>query len=100
MLLETGEQQGRTRYPPEFRRRVLDLIESAHKTADVARDLGVSQQIIYTWRRQDRIDRGLEPGATTADNEMLTAANMRIREIEPELEIAAARSGCSRRPPI
>jgi transposase len=24
--------------------------------------IGISDQSIYTWRRQDRLDRGLEPG--------------------------------------
>ena len=47
-------------YPPEFRRRVLDLIEAGRKIAEVADDLGISDQTIYSWRRQDRIDRGLE----------------------------------------
>jgi transposase len=79
---------GRRGYPPEFRRRVLDLIESGRRIAEVARDLDVSQQTIYTWRRQDRIDRGLEPGTTAADNDALTAANKRVRELETELEIA------------
>ena len=49
---------GRRGYPPEFRRKVLDLVEAGRKVADVARDLGISEQTIYTWRRQDRIDRG------------------------------------------
>lgn len=79
---------GRRGYPPEFRRRVLDLIEAGRKIADVARDLDVSQQTIYNWRRQDLIDRGLEPGTTTTDNQALAAANKRIRELETELEIA------------
>ena len=30
--------------------------------AEVAKALGISDQTIYTWRRQDRIDKGLEPG--------------------------------------
>ncbi len=54
-------------YPPEFRRRVLDLIASGRKVADVARDLGVSGQTIYNWRRQDRIDRGEAPGLRSAE---------------------------------
>ena len=49
-------------YPPEFRRRVLDLVASGRKIADVARDLGVSGQTVYNWRRQDLIDRGEAPG--------------------------------------
>jgi transposase-like protein len=53
---------GRRGYPPEFKRKVLDLIEAGRSVIDVARDLGISGQAIYTWRRQDRIDRGLVPG--------------------------------------
>jgi transposase-like protein len=43
---------GRRGYPPEFRRRAVALVESGRKVADVARDLGVTEQSIYTWRRQ------------------------------------------------
>jgi hypothetical protein len=42
-------------YPPEFRRRVLDLVAAGRPVADVARDLQISAQTIYNWRRQDRI---------------------------------------------
>jgi len=49
-------------HPAEFRRRVLDLIGSDRKIADVAADLGISEQTIYSWRRQDRIDQGLDAG--------------------------------------
>jgi transposase-like protein len=78
---------GRRGYPAEFRRRVLDLVDSGRKVADVARDLGISGQTMYNWRRQDRIDRGLEPGATSAELAELTTAKKRIRELETELEI-------------
>jgi len=49
--------------PPEFRRRVVELVEGGRKVADVAAELGISEQTIYTWRRQARIDAGLEAGA-------------------------------------
>jgi transposase-like protein len=58
---------GRRGYPPEFRRKVLDLVEAGRSVADVARDLEISDQSIYTWRRQDRIDRGLQPGLTSVE---------------------------------
>jgi transposase-like protein len=61
-------------YPAEFRRKVLDLIEAGRSIADVAHDLEISEQTIYTWRRQDRIDRGLVPGLTSAEKAELTAA--------------------------
>jgi transposase-like protein len=78
---------GRRGYPPEFRRRVLDLIEAGRKIAEVADDLGISDQTIYTWRRQDRIDRGLDAGLSSAEKAELVAARKRIRDLEAELAV-------------
>jgi putative transposase len=78
---------GRRGYPPEFRRKVLDLIDAGRKVADVARDLGISDQTIYTWRRQDRIDRGLEGGLTSVERAELVAAKRRIAQLEAELAV-------------
>lgn len=74
-------------YPPEFRRRVLDLVDGGRKVAELAADLGISDQTIYNWRRQDRIDRGLEPGLSSAEHAELAAARKRIRALETELAI-------------
>ena len=74
-------------YPPEFRRRVVDLVEGGRKVSEVAADLGISEQSIYTWRRQARIDAGLEAGLSTAEHAELAAAKRRIRELETELAI-------------
>ena len=76
---------GRRGYPPEFRRKVLDLVEAGRPIAEVAQALGISDQSIGTWRRQDRIDRGLEPGLTSAERSELAAAKRRIAELETEL---------------
>ena len=65
---------GKRGYPPEFRRRVLDLVATGRKVTDVARDLEISSQTIYNWRRQDRIDQGLEPGLSSAEHAELLAA--------------------------
>ncbi|KAA1015515.1 hypothetical protein FVA95_25810 [Pseudonocardia sp. EV170527-09] len=37
--------------------------------------------------RQDRIDKGLQPGLTSTEKAELTAANRRISELETELAI-------------
>ena len=42
-------------YPPEFRRRVVDLVEGGRKVSEVAADLEVSEQTIYTWRRPPHV---------------------------------------------
>lgn len=74
-------------YPAEFRRRVLDLVYGGRKVVDVAADLGISGQTIYNWRRQDRIDRGLEEGLTTEQRGELASARRRIAQLEAELAI-------------
>lgn len=79
---------GRPGYPAEFRRKVLDLLTEGRSVANVAHDLDVSDQTIYNWRRQDRIDRGEQPGLTTAETGELAAAKRRIAELETELKIA------------
>jgi transposase len=66
---------------------VVDLVAAGRKVADVARELGVSDQIIYVWRRQDEIDRGLAPGLSSPEREELAAAKRRITELETELAI-------------
>jgi transposase len=75
------------RYPPEFRRKVLDLIASGRRVAQVAADLDISDQTIYTWRRQDLVDTGQLPGTTSADNAELAAARRRIAELEAEVAV-------------
>ena len=79
---------GRPGYPAEFRRKVLDLLAEGRSVASVAHDLDVSDQTIYNWRRQDRIDGGEQPGLTMAEKAELTAAKKRIAELETELAIA------------
>ena len=76
---------GRRGYPPEFHRKVLDLVEAGRPIAEIAQAVGISDQSIYTWRRQDRIDQGVEPGLTSAEKGELAAATRRIAELETEL---------------
>ncbi len=75
------------RYPPEFRRRVLDLIAAGRSVASIAADLGVSDQTIYTWRKQELIDTGAEPGLSSVEAAELRAAKRRIKELETELAV-------------
>ncbi|WP_204053576.1 transposase [Microbispora rosea] len=64
--------------PPEFRRRVLDLLKADRTVQQVAADLQISDQTSCNWRRQDRIDAGPEPGITSSDLAELVAARRRI----------------------
>jgi transposase-like protein len=51
------------RYPEEFRRKVLDLVARVRPIAQIAADLGISDQTIYGWRKQELIDTGQLPGS-------------------------------------
>jgi transposase-like protein len=55
--------------------------------ASIATDLGVSDQTVYTWRKQELIDTGQVPGLTTVEAGELRAAKRRIAELETELAV-------------
>ncbi|MCX4612850.1 MULTISPECIES: transposase [Streptomyces] len=74
-------------YPPEFRRKILDLVASGRKVAEVARLLGISDQTIYVWHRQHLIDTEQLPGTNSSDLSELAAAHKHIAELEAELAI-------------
>jgi transposase-like protein len=74
-------------YPPQFRRKVLDLIAAGRSVRQVAHDLDISDQTIYVWRRRHLIDTGQVPGTTSTDHAELAAARRRIAELEAELAI-------------
>ncbi|MGW5247746.1 transposase [Streptomyces sp. NPDC004129] len=80
-------------YPPEFRRRVPDLVASGRKIAEVATLLGISEQTIYVWRRQYLIEIGQMPGVPNHEQSELTAARKRIAELEAELPAHRRASG-------
>jgi transposase-like protein len=78
---------GRKGYPAEFRRRAVSLLQAGKSVRELADELGVSEQTLYTWRRQDRIDRGELQGIKTKEHAELYAARRRIRELETELQV-------------
>jgi transposase-like protein len=62
-------------YPPEFRRKVLDLIAAGRPVAQIAADLDISDQTIYNWRPQHLIDTGQMIGITSSDHAELVAVD-------------------------
>jgi transposase-like protein len=72
------------RYPPEFRRKVLDLLKAGRSVAEVSADLGVSDQTIYNWRNQELIDTGQRAGVSSSEHVELVAARKRIAQLEAD----------------
>ena len=75
-------------YPPEFRREALALIKLSGKSvSQVAKDLGVSEQTLWNWRRQARIDAGEQEGLSTDEREELRRLRKENRTLQMEKEI-------------
>src|SRR6266511_1218143 len=74
-------------YPAEFRQLALHLVAAGNTVAEVGLLLEVSDQSIYSLRRQELIDRGELPGLSSGEREELRAARRRIKELETELAV-------------
>ena len=75
-------------YPPEFRRRALELIKISDKPLPaIAKDLGVTEQTLRNWRRRAAIYAGEAAGLTTDERAELRELRKRVRTLEMEREV-------------
>ena len=84
----------RPAYPPEFRREALELLRSGRTPRELSESLGVSEQTLRNWRRQDQIDRRERDDGLTSDERAelarLRRENQRLRQERDLLKRAAA----------
>ena len=74
-------------YPQRFRREAVELVRSGTPIKQVAADLGVSEQTLRNWRRQEDVDVGRAEGLTSAEREELRALRRENRRLLQEREI-------------
>jgi transposase len=75
-------------YPPEFRREALELLKLSEKPiTQIAKDLGVSEQTLYVWRRQAEVDQGKREGLSSDEREELRRLRKENRTLQMEREI-------------
>ena len=75
-------------YPPEFRREAVQLVRTSDRSiAQVARDLGVSDQTLRNWIKQADVDAGKCEGLTTEEREELRRLRRENRTLLQEREI-------------
>jgi len=78
----------RGRYPKEFRRDAASLVIDQNRTiADVAKELGVVEQTLGNWVRQERIDRGEREGTTTEMREENARLRKEVKRLTMERDL-------------
>jgi transposase len=79
--------QQRRNYDPDFKRNAVKLTEESGRTVSgIAENLGISKDLLYRWRRSQRVNKELAfPGN---GREALTSEQQRIRELEKRLKNA------------
>ena len=84
----------RPAYPDEFRREAVQMLRAGRTPRELAESLGVSQQTLRNWRRQDQIDRRERDDGPTSDEQdelrRLRRENARLRQERDLLKRAAA----------
>ena len=84
-------------YPPEFRRRMVELVRSGREPEELAREFEPSAQAVRNRVRQADVDGGRrDDGLTTDDKAELTRLRREVRTLREEREIlkkATADSG-------
>jgi len=81
-------------YPPELRRRLVELVRSGRNPEELAKKFEPTSQTIRNWVKQAALDEGRkEDGLTTQEREeirKLRRENKRLREEREILKKAAA----------
>ena len=84
----------RPAYPPEFRREAVQMLRAGRAPRELAQSLGVSEQTLRNWRRQDQRDRHERDDGLTSDERdelrRLRRENARLKQERDLLKRAAA----------
>jgi transposase len=78
----------RATYPKEFRRDAAALVIDQKRTvADVAKELGLVEQTLGNWVRQEKVDRGEREGTTTEMREENARLRREVKRLTMERDL-------------
>jgi len=82
--------KSRPPYPPELRRRLVEMVRAGRSPAELAEEFEPSDQCIRNWVKQaDRDDGRRQDGVTTAEKEELSRLRREVRTLREERAILA-----------
>jgi transposase len=80
----------RPAYPEQFRREAVELVRSSGRPVrEIARDLGVTEQSLRSWIKQQEVDVGKRHGLSSDEREELRRLRRENRKLREEREILA-----------
>lgn len=87
-MKEKQIKSSRRKYDATFKKEVLQMVESGRAVPDIARSLGVGENLIYRWKSRSKSKAADSQQVTipTFDQEKLLLQK-RIRELEQERDI-------------
>jgi transposase len=80
--------RSRPPYPGQFRREAVELVRTSGRTIkEIASDLGVTEQSLRNWVKQQEVDVGTRPGISSDEREELKRLRRENRVLREEREI-------------
>jgi transposase len=80
--------QARKTYPPEYKRRLVELVRAGRSPEELAKEFEPAPNTIRKWATQADIDEGLRAeGLTTAERAELRQLRRNVKHLELEREI-------------
>lgn len=74
-------------YPPEFKREAVQLYRSSEKSIPkVAQELGIADESLRRWIRQQEVDEGEREGLSTEERQELSRLRRENRTLKQERE--------------
>jgi len=78
---------GRKHYPPEYKRRLIELYRSGRRVSELIAEFGVSETGLRKWIAQAEVDSGEREGLTTDEKTELARLRRENAELREEREI-------------